>query len=97
MNTSEQLDRVIDGKSKARDITHKAKHLTYPITDICVELSTLASECGLEEEMEDYLDEVRQAQNKVESAFFNCEDVFTDKKSELECKLLDDILHEEVE
>ena len=61
---------------QARSITKEAKYLTYPITDIAVKLSSLADEHGLEKEMEYALDEVRVAQNKLESAIFRCEDVF---------------------
>ena len=61
---------------QARSITKEAKYLTYPITDIVVKLLSLADEHGLEKEMEDALDEVREAQRKLESAFYRCEDVF---------------------
>jgi len=63
-------------KEQARRITKEAKYLTYPITEIVVKLSSLADEHGLEKEMDYALDEVREAQNKLESAFFRCEDVF---------------------
>ena len=84
-----QIARIQDAESEARGITKKAKYLSNPITDISVKLSSLARECGLEEEMEDYLDEVRQIQNKLESAFFRCEEVFSNRISSLECELLD--------
>ena len=84
-----QIARIQDAESEARGITHNAKHLCYPISDISVKLSSLARECGLEEEMEDYLDEVRQIQNRLESAFYRCEEVFSNRISSLECELLD--------
>ena len=84
-----QIARIQDAESEARGITHDAKILGYPIRDIFVKLSSLARECGLEEEMEDYLDEVRQIQNKLESAFYRCEEVFSNRISSLECELLD--------
>ena len=61
---------------QARRITKEAKYLTYPITEIVVKLSSLADEHGLEKEMDYALDEAREAQRKLESAFFRCEDVF---------------------
>ena len=61
---------------QARRITKRAKYLGYPVSDITVELSSLANEHGLESEMEDALDEVRKAQRNLESAFYRCEDVF---------------------
>ena len=61
---------------QARSITKEAKYLCYPVTDITVKLSSLADEHGLVKEMEDALDEVRKAQNKLESAIFSCEGVF---------------------
>ena len=61
---------------QARRITKRAKYLGYPVSDITVELSSLADEHGLESEMEDALDEVNQAQRKLESAIFRCDDVF---------------------
>ena len=82
-----QIARIQDAESEARGITHDAKNLGYPISDIFVKLSSLARECGLEEEMEDYLDEVRQIQNKLESAFYRCEEVFADRIRQLEDEL----------
>ena len=61
---------------QARSITKEAKYLCYPVTDITVKLSSLADEHGLESEMEDAIGEVLEAQNKLESAIFRCEDVF---------------------
>ena len=65
---------------QVRSITKKAKYLCYPITDITVELSSLADEHGLESEIEDALDEVNQALRKLESAIFRCDDVFYELK-----------------
>ena len=86
-NKLEEIERVEAAQHEARGITHNAKHLCYPITDITVALSSLASECGLEEEMDYYLDDVREAENKLESAFYRCEEAFANRISELECKL----------
>ena len=61
---------------QARSITKKAKYLSYPITEIELDLLTMAEEHGLESEMEDAIGEVLEAQNKLESAIFRCEDVF---------------------
>ena len=62
---------------QARRITKRAKYLGYPVSDITVELSSLADEHGLESEMEDALDEVNRALRKLESAIFRCDDVFS--------------------
>ena len=75
-NKLEELERVENAEIEARGITKEAKYLCYPITDIAVKLSSLADEHGLEKEMEYALDEVREAQRNLESAFFRCEDVF---------------------
>ena len=88
-NKLEEMDRVESAKYEARGITKGAKYLTHPITDITSQLSSLANECGLEEDMEDYLDDVREAENKLESAFYRCEEVFADRITALECELLD--------
>ena len=76
-------------KEQVRSITKRAKYLCYPVTDITVELSSLADKHDLEKEMDYALDEVNQAQNKLESAIFKCEDVFYEleiKESEYEWK-----------
>jgi len=82
-----QIEKIQDAESEARGITHNAKHLCYPITDITVALSSLASECGLEEEMDYYLDDVSEAERKLESSFYRCEEVFANRISALECEL----------
>ena len=61
---------------QARSITKKAKYLSNPITEIEVDLLTMAEEYGLESEMEDAIGEVLKAQRNLESAIFRCEDVF---------------------
>ena len=88
-NKLEEIERVEYNRVESRVISGWAKSLCYPITDITSQLSRLARECELEEDMEDYLDEVRQIQNKLESAFFRCEEVFSNRISSLECELLD--------
>ena len=86
-NKLEEMDRVESAKYEARGITKGAKYLSYPITDITSQLSSLADECGLEEDMDYYLNDVREAENKLESAFYRCEEVFADRRRELEEEL----------
>lgn len=88
-NKLEEIERVESAKYEARGITKEAKYLCYPITDITSQLSRLADECGLEEDMDYYLDDVREAENKLESAFFRCEEVFADRRTALENELQD--------
>ena len=88
-NKLEEMERVESAKYEARGVTKEAKYLCYPIGDISSRLRSLANECGLEEDMEDYLDDVREAENKLESAFYRCEEVFADRITALECELLD--------
>ena len=86
-NKLEEIERVESAELVARGITKGAKYLCYPITDITSQLSSLANECGLEEDMDYYLNDVREAENKLESAFYRCEEAFANRISELECKL----------
>ena len=90
-NKLEEMERVESAKYEARGVTKEAKYLCYPIGDISSRLRSLANECGLEveEDMEDYLDDVREAENKLESAFYRCEEVFADKVRDLENELQD--------
>jgi len=78
------MDNLEIALSQSRGITHDAKYLCYPIVDIKVKLSGLAEEHGLEDEMEAYLDSVSDIANDLESAFYACESVFSDKLRELE-------------
>ena len=86
-NKLEEMERVESAELVARGITKGAKYLSYPITDITSQLSSLADECGLEEDMDYYLNDVREAENKLESAFYRCEEVFADRRRELEEEL----------
>ena len=52
-NKLEELERVEAAQHEARGITKEAKYLCYPITDITVELSSLADKHDLEKEMEE--------------------------------------------
>ena len=88
-NKLEEMERVEYNEIEARTITKRAKYLCYPITDITSQLSRLARECELEEDMEDYLDDVTQVQHKLESAFYRCEEVFADRRTALENELQD--------
>ena len=88
-NKLEEMERVEYNEVEARTVTKRAKSLCYPVNDISVELSRLANECGLEHDMESYLEDVRQIQNKLESAFYRCEEVFADKIRSLEDELQD--------
>ena len=72
--------------NESRGITHDAKHLDYPVNQIQLKLSNLAEKVGLEEEMKYYLDEVSEANNKLQSAFFRCDEVFQEAISEEELK-----------
>jgi len=96
-NKLEEIDRVESAEIVARGITKGAKYLSYPITDITSQLSSLADECGLEEDMDYYLNDVREAENKLESAFYRCEEVFADRRRELEEELyeLEESEHDE--
>jgi len=88
-NKLEEIERVESAELVARGITKGAKYLCYPITDITSQLSSLANECGLEEDMDYYLNDVREAENKLESAFYRCEEVFADRRTALENELQD--------
>ena len=88
-NKLEEMERVESAKYEARGVTKEAKYLCYPITDITSQLSRLADECGLEEDMDYYLDDVREAENKLESAFYRCEEAFSDRVSTLRYELQD--------
>ena len=87
-NKLEELERVENARIEARSITKDAKHLCYPISEITGKLSSLADENGIED-MESYLDDVSEAERKLESAFYRCEEVFADRRRELEDELQD--------
>ena len=85
-NKLEELERVENAQIEARSITKDAKHLCYPISEIAGRLSSLADEHGIED-IESYLDDVSEAERKLESSFYRCEEVFAVRRRELECEL----------
>ena len=88
-NKIEELERVENAQIGARGVTKEAKYLCYPIGDVSSQLRSLANKCGLEHDMEDYLDDVTQVQHKLESAFYRCEEAFSDRVSTLRYELQD--------
>jgi len=64
--------------TEAMSITKDAKHLSYPVVELQVKLSNLAEDNGLTYEMDCCLDVVSDLQRKLESAFFECDQVFLD-------------------
>jgi hypothetical protein len=92
-NKLEELEKVENAEIEARSITKDAKYLCYPISEIAGRLSSLANEYGIEG-IEFYLDDVSEAENKLESAFYRCEEAFADKRSALECEL-EEMINEE--
>ena len=87
-NKLEELERVENAEIEARGITKEAKYLCYPISEIAGKLSSLAYENGVEG-IDSYLDDVSEAERKLESAFYRCEEVFADRRRELEEELYD--------
>ena len=87
-NKLEELERVENAEIEARGITKEAKYLCYPISEIAGKLSSLAYENGVEG-IDSYLDDVSEAERKLESAFYLCEQVFTDRITALENELQD--------
>ena len=85
-NKLEELERVENAEIEARSITKEAKYLCYPISEIAGQLSSLADEHGIED-IESYLDDVSEAERKLESAFYRCEEVFADRRRALEEEL----------
>ena len=64
--------------TEAMSITKDAKHLSYPVIELQVKLSNLAEDNGLTYEMDCCIDEINKLQNQLESAFFECDQVFLD-------------------
>ena len=85
-NKLEELESVENAEIEARSITKEAKYLCYPISEIAGKLSSLADEHGIED-IESYLDDVSEAERKLESAFYRCEEVFADRRRALEEEL----------
>ena len=68
-----ELERAL---TFCQGITKNAKYIDT--LDIQSKLANLAAEHGLAEEMDEALDNVRVHLNKLQSAIFECEEVFND-------------------
>ena len=62
--------------TESQGITRDAKYIDT--LDIQSKLANLAEQHGLAEEMDEALDNVRVQLNKLQSAIFECEEVFND-------------------
>tara|TARA_R100001509_G_scaffold86764_1_gene49412 strand:+ start:416 stop:673 length:258 start_codon:yes stop_codon:yes gene_type:complete len=60
--------------TESQGITKQAKYID--LMEITSKLSGLADHHGLLEEMEEALDNVREHMNKLQSAIFQCDEVF---------------------
>ena len=93
-------DKLEFSKSEARDIT-KVINYENTVSEIMVNLSTLADKLGIDEKELDYYErQVYEAKNKLESAVYEMEEVFEDKYKEVAYKIeelemdLDDMEYE---
>jgi|TARA_A100001011_G_scaffold157635_1_gene166040 hypothetical protein len=93
-------DKLEFAKSEARDITKVIKY-ENTVSEIMVNLSTLADKLGIDEKELDYYErQVYEAKNKLESAVYEMEEVFEDKYKEVAYKIeelemdLDDMEYE---
>ena len=67
----------------ARNATRDIKYVDTP-TQIMVKLYSIADEVGIDEkELDYYADNVREANNKLESAVYEMEEVFEDRVRDL--------------
>ena len=62
--------------TESRGITKNAKYID--LMEITSRLSGLADHHGLLEDMDDYLDNVTEHLHKLQSAIFQCDEVFED-------------------
>tara|TARA_R110000744_G_C18894733_1_gene508447 strand:+ start:207 stop:491 length:285 start_codon:yes stop_codon:yes gene_type:complete len=89
MKTKQELEDldIENAFSQSQKITHDAKYLEYPVVELQVKLSNLAEDVGLQKEIEYYLDQITEALHKLQSACFQCDEVFEEaliRKEELE-------------
>tara|TARA_B100000963_G_C22388539_1_gene563400 strand:+ start:65 stop:427 length:363 start_codon:yes stop_codon:yes gene_type:complete len=84
------LDKMESALGKAREATRLIKY-DNTVTEIVVALSGIADEVGIEEkELDYYADDVRRANNKLESAVYGMEEVFEDRVRDLK-NAIDDL------
>ena len=87
METNQELEDLDNALSQSKGITHDAKYLEYPVVELQGKLSDLAEDVGLEKEMEYYLDQITEALHKLQSACFQCDEIFEEaliREEELE-------------
>ncbi len=77
------LDKMETALGAAREATKQIKY-DNTATDIIVALSSIADEVGIDEkELDYYANDVRRANNKLESAIYGMEEVFEDRVRDL--------------
>ena len=77
------LDKMETALGAARKATKQIKY-DNTATDIIVALSSIADEVGIDEkELDYYANDVRRANNKLESAIYGMEEVFEDRVRDL--------------
>ena len=77
------LDKMETALGAAREATKQIKY-DNTATDIIVALSGIADEVGInEKELDYYANDVRRANNKLESAIYGMEEVFEDRVRDL--------------
>ena len=77
------LDKMETALGAAREATKQIKY-DNTATDIIVALSGIADEVGIDEkEIDYYANDVRRANNKLESAIYGMEEVFEDRVRDL--------------
>ena len=77
------LDKMETALGAAREATKQIKY-DNTATDIIVALSGIADEVGIDEkELDYYANDVRRANNKLESAIYGMEEVFEDRVRDL--------------
>ena len=77
------LDKMETALGAAREATRQIKY-DNTATDIIVALSSIADEVGIDEkELDYYANDVRRANNKLESAIYGMEEVFEDRVRDL--------------
>ena len=85
-----RLDALQDSLGSVRQITKGGKYLGQDVIDIMIQIQTFAEKLGIDPKELDYAEnQVREAQNNLESAIYGLEEPFTDMISTLQNRIDD--------